>query len=228
MDIEIINKNIEDMLIDRGEDVLSFKEMLLSLNKEDFETDKTVINVQTLKTTILYALSKNLRKIIINELKEKLKDGDNINEFTNKYGGKNNIIIVFNNESISTAVKSQLNKYDKIFQKNGGHLQYFSSQQLMFNPTKHEYVPKHTKLTDEEVKDFMKEYLTRSKMHMHNILQNDPIAKWIGLKHGDIVRIDRYNENSGEGGKPEGLAASCCCHFLTNSSAAPSSTTMTA
>jgi DNA-directed RNA polymerase I, II, and III subunit RPABC1 len=198
MDIEIINKNIEDMLVDRGDDVLSFKEMLLSLNKEDFETDKHVINVQTSKTSILYALSKNLRKTIINELKEKLKESDNISEFTNKYGGKNNIIIVFNNESISTAVKSQLNKYDKIFQKNGGHLQYFSSQQLMFNPTKHEYVPKHTKLTEDEVKEFMKEYLARSKMHMHVILQNDPIAKWIGLKHGDIVRIDRYNENSGE------------------------------
>jgi DNA-directed RNA polymerase I, II, and III subunit RPABC1 len=198
MDIEIINKNIEDMLVDRGDDVLSFREMLLSLNKEDFETDKHVINVQTSKTSILYALSKNLRKTIINELKEKLKDSDNISEFTNKYGGKNNIIIVFNNESISTAVKSQLNKYDKIFQKNGGHLQYFSSQQLMFNPTKHEYVPKHTKLTEDEVKEFMKEYLARSKMHMHVILQNDPIAKWIGLKHGDIVRIDRYNENSGE------------------------------
>jgi len=198
MDIEIINKNIEDMLVNRGDDVSSFKEILLSLSKEDFESDKLVINVQTLNTTILYALSKNLRKNIINELKEKLKDGDNIKDFTNKYGGKNNIILVFNNESISTAVKSQLNKYDKIFQKNGGHLQYFSSQQLMFNPTKHEYVPKHTKLTEEEVKEFMKEYLARSKMHMHVILQNDPIAKWIGLKHGDIVRIDRYNENSGE------------------------------
>jgi DNA-directed RNA polymerase subunit H (RpoH/RPB5) len=198
MDIDIINKNIEDMLVNRGDDVSSFKEILLSLSKEDFESDKLVINVQTLNTTILYALSKNLRKNIINELKEKLKDGDNIKDFTNKYGGKNNIILVFNNESISTAVKSQLNKYDKIFQKNGGHLQYFSSQQLMFNPTKHEYVPKHTKLTEEEVKEFMKEYLTRSKLHMHTILQNDPIAKWIGLKHGDIVRIDRYNENSGE------------------------------
>lgn len=198
MDIDIINKNIEDMLVNRGDDVSSFKEILLSLSKEDFESDKLVINVQTLNTSILYALSKNLRKNIINELKEKLKDGDNIKDFTNKYGGKNNIILVFNNESISTAVKSQLNKYDKIFQKNGGHLQYFSSQQLMFNPTKHEYVPKHTKLTDEEVKEFMKEYLARSKMHMHVILQNDPIAKWIGLKHGDIVRIDRYNENSGE------------------------------
>ena len=198
MDIDIINTNIEDMLVNRGDDVSSFKEILLSLSKEDFESDKLVINVQTLNTTILYALSKNLRKNIINELKEKLKDGDNIKDFTNKYGGKNNIILVFNNESISTAVKSQLNKYDKIFQKNGGHLQYFSSQQLMFNPTKHEYVPKHTKLTEEEVKEFMKEYLARSKMHMHVILQNDPIAKWIGLKHGDIVRIDRYNENSGE------------------------------
>jgi DNA-directed RNA polymerase subunit H (RpoH/RPB5) len=198
MDIEIINRNIEDMLVNRGDDVSSFKEILLSLSKEDFESDKLVINVQTLNTTILYALSKNLRKNIINELKEKLKDGDNIKDFTNKYGGKNNIILVFNNESISTAVKSQLNKYDKIFQKSGGHLQYFSSQQLMFNPTKHEYVPKHTKLTEEEVKEFMKEYLARSKMHMHVILQNDPIAKWIGLKHGDIVRIDRYNENSGE------------------------------
>lgn len=198
MDIDIINKNIEDMLVNRGDDVSSFKEILLSLSKEDFESDKVVINVQTLNSTILYALSKNLRKNIINELKEKLKDGDNIKDFTNKYSGKNNIILVFNNESISTAVKSQLNKYDKIFQKNGGHLQYFSSQQLMFNPTKHEYVPKHTKLTEEESKEFMKVYLARSKMHMHVILQNDPIAKWIGLKHGDIVRIDRYNENSGE------------------------------
>jgi DNA-directed RNA polymerase I, II, and III subunit RPABC1 len=106
--------------------------------------------------------------------------------------------LIFNNESISTAVKSLLNKYDKFFQKNGGQLQYFTLQQLMFNPTKHEYVPKHTKLTEEEVKEFMKEYMTRTKMHMHVILQNDPIAKWIGLKHGDIVKINRYNENSGE------------------------------
>ena len=30
------------------------------------------------------------------------------------------------------------------------------------------------------------------------ILKNsDPIAKWLGLKSGDIVEIDRYNPNSG-------------------------------
>lgn len=199
MDIDIVNKNIEEMLIYRGDDVSIFKEHLLSMNKEDFETDRSVIDIQTSKTSVIYALTKKLRKVIIDELKEKIKDSnDNIEEFTSKYNSKNNVIIVFNNESISTAVKSLLNKYDKFFQKNGGHLQYFTLQQLMFNPTKHEYVPLHTKLSDEEAKDFMKEYMTRTKMHMHIILQSDPIAKWIGLKHGDIVKINRYNENSGE------------------------------
>ncbi len=198
MDIDIVNANIEDMLIYRGDDVSIFKEHLLSMNKEDFETDRNVIDIQTSNTSVIYALTKKLRKMIIDDLKEKIRDTNNIQEFIRNYGSKKNVIIVFNNESISTAIKSLLNKYDKIFQKNGGQLQYFSLQQLMFNPTKHVYVPTHTKLTDEEVKEFMKDYMARTKMHMHVILQSDPIAKWIGLKHGDIVRINRYNENSGE------------------------------
>jgi DNA-directed RNA polymerase I, II, and III subunit RPABC1 len=169
------------------------------MNKEDFETDRNVIDIQTSNTSVIYALTKKLRKTIIDELKEKIKDSNtNIQDFISKYGSKNNIILIFNNESISTAVKALLNKYDKLFQKNGGQLQYFTLRQLMFNPTKHEYVPIHTKLTEEEVKEFMKEYMTRTKIHMHVILQSDPIAKWIGLKHGDIVKINRYNENSGE------------------------------
>ena len=198
MDIDIVNANIEDMLIYRGDDVSIFKEHLLSMNKEDFETDRNIIDIQTSNTSVIYALTKKLRKMIIDDLKEKIKDTNNIQEFIKNYGSKKNVIIVFNNESISTAIKSLLNKYDKIFQKNGGQLQYFSLQQLMFNPTKHVYVPTHTKLTDEEVKEFMKDYMARTKMHMHVILQSDPIAKWIGLKHGDIVKINRYNENSGE------------------------------
>jgi DNA-directed RNA polymerase subunit H (RpoH/RPB5) len=198
MDIDIVNANIEEMLVYRGDDMTIFKEHLLSMNKEDFETDRSVIDIQTSNTSVIYALTKKLRKMIIDDLKEKIKDTNNIQEFIGKYGSKKNVIIIFNNESISTAVKSLLNKYDKIFQKSGGQLQYFTLQQLMFNPTKHVYVPTHTKLTDEEVKEFMKEYMARTKMHMHVILQSDPIAKWIGLKHGDIVKINRYNENSGE------------------------------
>ena len=94
-------------------------------------------------------------------------------------------------------VLSQLNKYDKLFQKNGGILQFFQIKQLMFNPTKHEFVPEHVKLTDAEAQDIMKKYMIKSKLQMPIILHNDIIAKWLGLKQGDIVKIKRYNDNSG-------------------------------
>jgi len=43
----------------------------------------------------------------------------------------------------------------------------------------------------------MEKYLIKGKVQMPFILQNDVIAKWMGLRQGDIVKIDRYNENSG-------------------------------
>lgn len=48
-----------------------------------------------------------------------------------------------------------------------------------------------------EITDFMREYMIKSKIYMPIILHSDPIAKWLGLKQGDIVKIIRYNENSG-------------------------------
>ena len=111
MDIDIVNTNIEEMLVYRGDDVSIFKEHLLSMNKEVFETDRNVIDIQTSNTSVIYALTKKLRKMIIDELKEKIKDSNNnINDFTSKYGSKINVILIFNNESISTTVKSLLNK----------------------------------------------------------------------------------------------------------------------
>jgi DNA-directed RNA polymerase subunit H (RpoH/RPB5) len=194
MDIEIITKNLKEMLKDRGDDISLFEEHELSIDKDDYENDKNVIELQTSNTTIIFALTKNLRKIIISELK--ICDTD-IDIFIKKYSNKKNIILIFNNDTISQPLISQLNKYDKLFQKNNGLLQYFHLKQLMFNPTKHEYVPKHEKLTENEIDDLMKEYMIKSKLYMPVILHNDPIAKWLGLKQGDIVKITRYNENSG-------------------------------
>jgi DNA-directed RNA polymerase I, II, and III subunit RPABC1 len=108
-----------------------------------------------------------------------------------------NIILIFNNDVISVPIMSQLNRYDKMFQKIGGQLQFFYTKQLMYNPTKHEYVPEHIKLTEEETACIMKSNMIRSKLYMPIILHNDPIAKWLGLKQGDVVKIIRYNENSG-------------------------------
>jgi len=77
-------------------------------------------------------------------------------------------------------------------------LQYFQINQLLFNPTKHKLVPKHRKLTTEEANAIMEKYMIKNKLQMPMILHNDVIAKWLGLKQGEIVEITRYNENSGK------------------------------
>lgn len=182
------------MLVERGDDISLFEEHELSVDKEEYENDRNIIEFQTSNTTVIFALTKKLKKYIMDELKNFEAD---INNFITKYGNKKNVILIFNNDTVSQPVITQLNKYDKLFQKNDGQLQYFHAQQLMFNPTKHEYVPKHIKLSDKEASDFMNEYMIKSKLYMPIILHNDPIAKWLGLKQGDIVKIVRYNENSG-------------------------------
>ena len=194
MDIASIINNIKEMLMERGDDISLFEEHELSVDKEEYENDRNIIEFQTSKTTIIFALTKKLRKYVMDELKNYEGDIDN---FITKYGNKKNVILIFNNDTVSQPVITQLNKYDKMFQKNDGQLQYFHAKQIMFNPTKHEYVPKHIKLSEKEATDFMNEYMIKSKLYMPVILHNDPIAKWLVLKQGDIVKIIRYNENSG-------------------------------
>lgn len=194
MEIDTVIDNLKEMLKDRGDDIAMFEENESVINRDEFYNDKSPIEFQTSNSTIIFALTKKLRRFILDECK--LYE-DNFNKFIEKYNNKKNIIIILNNDTISVPILSQINKYDKIIQKLGGMLQYFQIKQLMFNPTKHELVPKHTKLNTTEVAELMSKYMIKSKLSMPIILHNDPIAKWLGLKQGDIVMIDRYNENSG-------------------------------
>jgi DNA-directed RNA polymerase subunit H (RpoH/RPB5) len=194
MEIDIIINNIKEMLLTRGDNIDEFEEHEVDIPRDEFYNDRDIIQFQTNNTTIIFALTKKLRKNIIEELKFK---EDNIMDFVNSYFNKLNIILIFNNETISTPLLTQLTKYDKNLQKKGGMLQCFQIKQLLFNPTKHVLVPEHIKLSQEEAVEIMEKYLIKSKLQMPIILHNDVISKWLGLKQGDIVKIKRYNENSG-------------------------------
>lgn len=193
MDIDIIIENVKSMMLDRNENIDEFLEHEVDIDREDFYNDKNFIEFHTSNSTIVFALTKKLRKSALDEL----KDGTDIMDFVGKYNNKLNIVFVFNNDNISTPILQQFSKYDKQLQKIGGMLQFFHMKNLMFNPTLHKLVPRHTKLTPEEITDVMAKYLIKGKAQMPYILRNDAIAKWLGLKQGDVVRIDRYNENSG-------------------------------
>lgn len=195
MEIDIILNNLKEMLSDRGDNIDEFEEHEVDIQRQEFYNDKGIIEFHTSNTTLIFALTKKLRMTILKELKDDAKS--DISNFVAKYNDKLNIIIIFNNDTISAPIVQQLHVYDKMLQKKGGTLQYFHVKNLLFNPTKHQLVPKHTKLTNEQMTQVMEKYLIKGKIQMPFILHNDVIAKWMGLKQGDVVQIERHNENSG-------------------------------
>jgi DNA-directed RNA polymerase subunit H (RpoH/RPB5) len=194
MEVDTIIDNLKSMLIDRGDNIDEFIEHEQDIERDEFYNDSRILEFHTSNTTIIFAMTKKLRKNILDELKNYTED---ITKFILQYNNKKNIILIFNNDVISAPILLQLNKYDKMLQKKNGMLQYFYTKQLLFNPTKHVMVPEHTKLTTEKTSEIMEKYLIKSKLHMPIILHSDIIAKWLGLKQGDVVEIKRYNSNSG-------------------------------
>lgn len=78
-------------------------------------------------------------------------------------------------------------------------LQQFDIKNLQFNISKHELVPKHELVRDEnEVKDIVSRYSLKSKFQLPIILKTDAMAKYLGLKNGDVVKITRVSQTAGE------------------------------
>jgi DNA-directed RNA polymerase I, II, and III subunit RPABC1 len=79
------------------------------------------------------------------------------------------------------------------------NLQIFDIKQLQFNISKHVLVPKHDIIRDEkEIKSIIERFSLKSKYQLPIILKTDAMAKYLGLKNGDIVRITRDSPTSGE------------------------------
>lgn len=76
-------------------------------------------------------------------------------------------------------------------------LEAFEESELIVNKTHHEMVPKHELLTPKEKEELMKLY--RAEESQFPLIRiTDPIARYYGLKRGDVVRITRNSETAGK------------------------------
>ena len=65
-----------------------------------------------------------------------------------------------------------------------------------YNILKHELVPKHVILNENEKKELI-EKLKIKDVNLPKILTNDPVVKSIGAKEGDILKIVRKSPTAG-------------------------------
>ncbi|CAD8198661.1 unnamed protein product [Paramecium octaurelia] len=153
---------------------------VVCFKKED-ETDKMVIQFYTKQTALNYEDAKKY-----------------IGELSNRQVKR--LIMVFPTDPFATKPQVVEKKarffIDQVNSIQTYSFELFGEDDLVYDVTKHELVPQHIILNDKEKELLLKKYGMVDNQ-LPRILQSDPIARFLGLHHGDVVKIIRKSETAG-------------------------------
>ncbi len=77
-------------------------------------------------------------------------------------------------------------------------VRFFTASRMIHNPLKHVLVPKHEKVPQAEHEVLQKSLYAQKSQFPLIRFHEDPIARWIGVVPGDIVKITRPSPTAGE------------------------------
>jgi len=79
------------------------------------------------------------------------------------------------------------------------NLHVFELSEILINITDHSLVPRHEVISDEaEINDIVKRYNLRNRHQLPLILKTDPIARYFGMKPGQLAKITRDSLSAAE------------------------------
>ena len=111
---------------------------------------------------------------------------------TESFNTDNDEVICITNDKISNESMFD-NQLDGLYKK----MQIFEMSKLIINIMKHELVPEHSIINNDEKQKLLEKFDIATFSQLPIILKSDPVAKFIGMRRGDVCKIIRPSETSG-------------------------------
>lgn len=166
---------LKEMLTDRGIDIS---------NLEAISNDELSIMVKSGK---IFSLKINSNMTVIYYTSSKFK----INDLKKYLDDSKHIILIFK-EKINNLNIKNIKENTDVF------VEIFMLKELQYNISKHVLVPKHEIVKDDnEIESILSTYQVK-KSQLPIILKSDPMARYLDVKSGDIVKITRNSPSAGE------------------------------
>ncbi len=187
--------NIIKMMDFRGYDISKIP----ILSTKEIEIFDDIKNDKKKKTNPFNLIFKKEEDTIeINFIFSKMTE-KKLEEFINKFFedkdfSKNSLIIILKDKDNENILQS---KAYQVYQLYKYFTQVYSINNLQQNIIEHSFVPNHILLNKSEEKELMNKYRLDSKRKLPYITKYDPVAKYIGMKPGNICKIIRSSETSG-------------------------------
>lgn len=186
-DLYKVRQTLLEMIEDRGfivQDIekITFEQFVIKYDNKNL--DIYIKNEEKDKNFYIHFHneSKNFSKNDLKNIMQKI--------FTT-YGEESINLILLLKDKENSAISKELSK--DIYK----NVEIFLKRNMIFNVTKHIYVPKHILLNKEEELELLEKYNT-TKSKLPKLSKTDPIAKYYGMKNDQICKIIRKSPEVGE------------------------------
>ena len=181
--------NLIDILNERGFNVTDYDQFSISdvgLMYTNKQLDLLLENKSKQKIFVKYYLGKTLRPNNIQEIVDDLFVLENILN-------NNDELLLITKEDMNDSVKAIITQ---IWNQSSIFVNLISIKRLQFNILKHNMVPKHSILPEEEKDNILKKYGIDETDKLPDISRFDPVASTIGLRPGNICHIIRPSKTA--------------------------------